>query len=71
METESHLSSDRLQRCACWLLIGALLWKSWRCCSETHHRRLSSTPAAAPEPVQRWEGEGGQSQQHASGMKQA
>lgn len=65
---DASLSSDRMQRCVCWIALGALLWKSWACCAATHRRRLSSTPAAPPEPLQRWEGEGGQNQQRAAGI---
>ena len=51
-----------------WLALGALLWAGWRYCAQLDRQRRQSLSAAAPEPVQRWEGEGGQSQELASGM---
>lgn len=49
------------------LALGALLARSWNSCCGTHQRRHANKPEAKPEPVQTWEGEGGQNQQHAPG----
>jgi hypothetical protein len=41
-------------------MLGVLLTQSWRSCRTTHQRRHESRPQPKAEPLQRWEGEGGQ-----------
>jgi hypothetical protein len=40
--------------------LASLLTQTWRTCRETHRRRHASRPEPKPEPLQTWEGEGGQ-----------
>lgn len=42
------------------LALGVLLAQSWRLCRHTLERRRTGRPQAKPQPLQTWEGEGGQ-----------
>lgn len=60
MITTSHSGRvDRSSRVLMLLSLGTLLWASWQRLASTHRLRQGAKPAALPEPLQTWEGEGG------------
>jgi hypothetical protein len=46
--------------------LAALLWLSWASCRGTRRRRREALSEPLPEPLQVWEGEGGENQQFAA-----
>lgn len=65
MYSTSASAHDATHEPAAWelagltLLTGGLLAWTAMCVQRTHRRRTESRPAALPERVQTWEGEGG------------